>query len=238
MSFHGALNRRIEGNAHISESWDFPPVSKPFKIIRRIDGLDWQEGELLDLKGHLVGGCGMQWYSPFKGGGAMYTSHLHRASGTILGTKVEGFFGWDPVYLPAGLDWLEAPPNTESEVFWFTLGNEYDDGTIEVGQIGVGVRGWAIAMINNQDGPLVYTTNVTAEVEAKENGFPARFLVNIEGENWEWIADPHGEMHLWAMMGHKLYRTSQGRAQRVDDKRKIRVWSGWTDFFVDSMTRR
>jgi hypothetical protein len=211
---------------------------EPFSYRQRVDGGEWDEGELLSLTGTAIG-PGLQWYDPWIGGGGMYCSHLNRATGRILGRDVEGFYGYDQLYLPSGMTWNMGPYFNRIHIAWHAFMNEYEDGSFEVGQIGYGAEDWGFAMITTQDGPTVMTTKVEAEFVLDENGFAERCLYHFDGIEWEWIADPHGKMTMMGSgagsgVGGRYYRGCDGRSHRRDDPRGFKVWSGWMETYGDS----
>jgi hypothetical protein len=79
---------------------------------------------------------------------------------------------------------------------------------------------------------LIMTTDVKAEIEFNERGFPKVVHYLIDGEAWDWMAHPKGEMPFYAKRP-PMYRPSEGVCQRVGDKRKVLCAFGWIDTFCD-----
>ncbi len=229
-SYNGPIIQKIKGEQHIAAS--VPGRGHGFTVERRLDGVTWLEGDFLSLEAVTIG-PGVQWYEPDRGGGALYLSHIHHATGTFFGKEVEGFFGWDQAYLPPGISWFNSDHYQRLEVAWFTLGNKYDDGCMEVGQICYGQENFCFALISDKAGPVVMTTDVTADLEFNENGFPGIVHYNIDGEAWDWVAVPNGEMPYYAKATGGLYRPSEGIGKRVGEKRGVACSFGWIDTFSD-----
>ena len=96
-------------------------------------------------------------------------------------------------------------------------GTEYEDGTVEAFQIGLGLDRFAFACIADGSGVIHQTTNVKGVMERDERGFPIHIIWDIDGAAWEWIPDPVPE--LLGLSGESLeeetsipaYRASEGR---------------------------
>jgi hypothetical protein len=234
--YAGLIGQEIVGNAHVIQSKSTGGLP-PFTCRRRLDGLDWIEGDLLSIQARLVGGAGLQFLDIGPEGMGMYTSHIHYGEGTILNRHVRGFFGWDSWYYPPGVTWQTSQHYRELEVAWFTLGNLYEDGSMEIGQIAVGAKKWGFALIGDRNQTTILTTDTDAEIEVKESGYPSRILYKIQGEEWEWRIHPQGEIPDIRSAGFDTYMTCEGICQRVGDTRKPVVTFGWIDFFSDSLER-
>ena len=150
-------------------------------------------------------------------GGTFFTAHPHRVSGTYLGRKVEGFMFNDQIYLPRGVTYAMSPFWSSVHVALVSGGTEYDDGTVEAFQIGLGLDRFAFACIADGSGVIHQTTNVKGVMERDERGFPIHIIWDIDGAAWEWIPDPVPE--LLGLSGESLeeetsipaYRASEGR---------------------------
>jgi hypothetical protein len=112
---------------------------------------------------------------------------------------------------------------------WIAIGNEYEDGTIEVGHIcQMKEKNSRYAMISDQNGPLVCTNNVSTEIELREHEYPKVIHWKVDGEEWQWRFEPGHEV---GPPDKGIYRGEEGHCQRVGDKRKPKVWYSWGDFW-------
>ncbi len=204
---------------------------QPFSLEMARDRTVWDEGDIMRVEGRVVGDCGLQWHDPCRDGGDLYVSHILRASGTLLGRPVEGFFGVDQQHLVPGTVWRQTPYFKRLEIAWFTMGVEYDDGTIEVGQLCHGADDWGFAMMANQDGPLRLTRDITGSVSFADNDFPTRVDYVIDGEKWAWQAHADGVMPGYAADPH--YRPADGWCTRTGETRSVIASFGWLDAFND-----
>ena len=231
----------LEGDEHTYRNVEEGAGGRPFTFRRRRDGSEWTESDLLSLRGQLVGDAGLQWYDP-SSPGAYYAAEQYRASGVIGGTEVEGFFCFDQLYFAPGVTWFESPYFSSPpylEVAWHTFGVEYEDGTIEAGQVFHGGRRLGFALILGRDAPLIASRDVVAEIEVAEDGYPARLVYTIDGERWIWSADPKGPMPDFARGYPRgdLYRPSEGLFMREGETRAPRVWWSFIDTFVDGRAK-
>lgn len=86
--------------------------------------LHWQENDVLDLEGDLVG-SGLHWYLPGRDIGMYYTSEIFEVSGSIYGERVRGFVPFDPVYMADGAVLYADKDVLEGErlcLAWYTWG--------------------------------------------------------------------------------------------------------------------
>ena len=167
-------------------------ASEPLRIVQTAEHGTWHEGDLLSLSGPLV--SAFQWHVPMPDGGMFFTAHPHRASGTYLGRTVEGFFFNDQIYLPRGVTYANSEFFGSVHVALVTGGTEYDDGTVEVFQIGLGRDRFAFACIADGTRVIHQTTDVTCDMQRDDRGFPTHIAWDIEGEAWEWIPDAVPEL--------------------------------------------
>lgn len=205
-------------------------IGEPFSLEFTRERTVWDEGSVMHVEGRLVGDCGLQWYDPCRDGGNLYVSHIHRASGTLLGKRVEGFFAVDQQHLPPGTVWRQTEYFQRLEIAWFTMGVEYDDGTIEVGQLCHGGDDWGFAIMANQDGPFKLTRDITGTPSFGDE-FPTRVDYVIDGEKWVWQAHADGVMPGYAADPH--YRPADGFCTREGETRSVVASFGWIDCFND-----
>jgi hypothetical protein len=132
------------------------------------------------------------------------------------------------MWAPPGVNWLKM--YNQKALAWIAVGNEYEDGTLEVGHIMYLKDKVRYAMIADENGPLICTTDVSFEMDLDENEVPKGIRWFVNGEEWRWEGEPGGEVGA----PHKgLYRGAEGRCQKKGDTRKPKVWYAWGDFFGD-----
>jgi hypothetical protein len=229
------LRESLEDGVHLYAS--APGLdAEPFRLEHCADRVSWTEGTIFDLEGRLIG-CGIQWYDPSPPGG-FYAAEQYRVSGSILGTPVEGFVALDQLYLPAGMTWFESPYFSAPpylEIAWNTFATEYEDSTIEAGQVFFGGQRMSFAVIVDEHGPAVVSRDVTAELTATPTGYPGAITYWIDGEAWCWTAEERWQMPDFAAgYPDDTYRPSEGLFVRADEPRRPVVW--WS--FLDSWTTR
>ena len=214
-------------------------AGEPFQIEHGRDVLSWREGSSLDLTGSLVGGCGVHWYDPSPPGG-LYSSEQYRVHGSILGIAVSGFVAFDQLYLRPGMTWFESPYFSSPpylEIAWNTFATEFDDGTVQAGQVMFGGQRLSFAVVVDQDGPALFSRDVTAEITASPTGYPSEVRYSIDGEPWRWTAADDGQMPDFAMgYPDDTYRPSEGLFTRADETRRPVVWWSFIDSWVSRRT--
>jgi hypothetical protein len=239
----------IEGDEHITQN--FPAhvptsghnpepggfSSEPLRVVQSANQGTWHEGEVMSVSGPVV--AAIQWYVPAGDGGMLMTTQHHRVIGTILGKRVRGFYLNGQIYLRRGLTYAMSEYFNRIEVTLVTGGTEYDDGTIEVFQLGLGRDGFAFAVIADQNGVVHQTTNVSGVMERHVSGDAAHVSYNIDGEAWEWICDNAPELHAYGQdevndeSDIPAYRASEGRVRRVGDTREPFAWMAYNESFAD-----
>jgi hypothetical protein len=170
-------------------------------------------------------GPGLQWYTPWpRQRGALYVARIFRASGTILGKSVEGFMGFDQYYFPPGFAYANDPFVQDVELSYVVFGNEYADGTVEVGHMFFGHGRWGAAMVNSQDGPIILTNALESEITQRDDrGYAAHILYRVQGEEWEFVADPTARMPDF---GEGVAKTRARRAASSAWATSGRWWRG------------
>jgi|GEM_PF-4099489 len=113
----------------------------------------------------------------------------------------------------------------------FTMGVEYDDGKIEVGQLCHGGDDWGSAIMANQDGPSKLTRAVAGKPAFGQEELPTRVDYVIDGEGWLWQAHPDGVMPGYAADPH--YRPADGWRTRTAETRSVVACFGWIEAFND-----
>jgi hypothetical protein len=210
---------------------------EPFRLTRGADHLAWTEGSNLALTGTLVGGCGIQWYDPSPGGG-LYSSEQHRVTGTALGQPVDGFVAFDQLFLPPGVTWFESPYFSSPpylEIAWNTFATAFDDGSVQAGQVMFGGQRLSFAAIVDDNGPAVFSRDVTADITAGPTGYPTAVQYRIDGVPWRWVAEERWQMPDFARgYPDDTYRPSEGLFMVDGEHRRPVAW--WA--FLDCWTAR
>jgi hypothetical protein len=227
--YGGPVAQTLGDARHVLTGGAEPPAERAFALEVDRTSARWREAALLDLSGRLIG-PGLQWYTPWpQKGGALYAARIFRASGTILDTAVEGFMGFDQYYFPPGYAYANDPFVQDAELSYVVFGNEYEDGTIEVGHMFFGHGRWGAAMVNNDDGPIILTTTLESEITQRDDrGYAAHIVYRVEGEEWEFVADPTARMPDFGE-GVAKNPGQEGRFQRVGDTRALTAWWAWTE---------
>ncbi len=198
-----------------------------FEFIMTASDLHWAEANFIDLSGRIVG-PGLQFLTPWPDGAVMYTSRLWYVQGSVRGAAVNGFMGVDNVFVPPGYSWGHEPVSDTYELSWYTWGNRYDDGTLEVGHIAKGHGYWGFALVNNDAGELTRSTAVASSVDRRdEAGWPLHITYQVDGEPWEWVADDRGRMPDMGSPGQRRTPNSEGQFRRVGEPRRITTWMAW-----------
>ena len=233
-AYEGIIVQQEADGAHVMTGIN-PMAKNSFGIRRTLDACVWDEGDIAHLEGTRVG-HGMQWYTPDVSSSASYLSHLHAGGGTILGKEVTGMFGWDGVFLPAGINWNTAAYYRHGLGNWFVVANKYRDGSLEVGQIcwsrAENPSDWGFALLQ-RDGEVTLRTNrVRLEEFEVENEYPTRVRLDIEGEAFEWNVRPRGNMRFAELHGGP-FRGADGTLCRVGDRDEIEFSFSWIDHFTE-----
>ena len=228
-SYGGPVAQKFGDGEHRLSGGGEPPAPRTFSL--RIDrhNAHWREAGLLDIRGRMIG-PGLQWYTPWpQQGGAFYAARIYRASGTILGTPVDGFIGFDQYCFPPGYAYANDPFVQDIELSYVVFGNEYEDGTIEVGHMFHGHGRWGAAMVNNESGPIILSSLPESEITRRdERGYAARIVYRVEGEQWEFIADPTARMPDFGE-GVAKNPGQEGRFTRTGETRRLVAWWAWTE---------
>lgn len=227
--YAGPVAQKLADGRHLLTGGGEPPAERSFSLT--VDGstAKWREASLLDLDGRLIG-PGLQWYTPWpQKGGALYAARIYRASGTVLDTPVEGFMGVDQYYFPPGYAYANDPFVQDVQLSYVVFGNEYEDGTIEVGHMFFGHGHWGAAMVNNEAGPIILTSCLESEITRRdERGYAAHIIYRVEGQEWEFVADPTARMPDFGE-GVAKNPGQEGRFHRVGESRALTAWWAWTE---------
>lgn len=229
-SARGASTRRITADAHTYTGQQMPG-DEPFEV-RVTDGdLSWSEGDLMSIGGSL-GAPGIQIYIPSSEESAFYASQLYPAEGTILGRPVRGFALFDQSYMPPGVDWKDSKVFNDLEYSWGSFATEYDDGSLEWGHLCLGRRGFSFGIVADANGVVVSSTDVNGGVDFDADGWGARILLTVGGEDWEWTADADGRLADFSA-ARPGYFAQTGWARRVGETRVPTRWFAWQETFPE-----
>lgn len=221
----GPVRHRVEGDAHIMESVLPIPGKEPYRITRRVDTLEWDEGELFSLRG-VGSGEAMSYVAPNEKGGWAWVSNIYRLEGTLMGKKVRGFCEWGVGFAGQGTSYMEH--YAAAVLHWHFVCNQYTDGTYDLCHIGFMRNETRFVMIANEKGPILASRDLKLEVELDEGGnlsrYPKEINLELGGEKWRWRhADDSQVKHPPVIST----ASREGYAQRVGDTRKLDFGWGW-----------
>jgi hypothetical protein len=214
-----------EGRVH----WRSDPSAQgnPFHVTWTPEGCTWREETTMDIRGTLVK-PGMHWYLPGRDAGMYYVANIFEMEGTILGKRVRGLIGFDPVYMYAGGEVYktkDALVQEELELVWYTWATRYKDGSIDFGHFTLGHDQFGFAILGDENGEVRFTYDVTGEVHFGEDGYwQERIDYSAFGAEWEFVADPKGRL---VGLGELPNPQVDGRWRRVGDTREPDVWFAW-----------
>jgi len=217
-----------EGDDVVFQS-DGAPTDQGFRFLSGPTGITWRDASVLSIAGDSVGPA-IQWFNTWAGGACYSATAKYRVRGTFLGRAVEGFAGHEIHYFPAGLGWLDGPYGSGREICWQQIANEYEDGTLVQGTFAYGQDGWGFAMLHDEQGQFVATTDVTAEATVRTNGYPETIRYEFSGQSWTWRIDPQGER---PMVTEIPLRGADGTCTRDGDDRAVRYSMGNSDWWTD-----
>jgi hypothetical protein len=200
-----------------------------FTFLHEPGGCSWTDGLLVSVSGTAVG-PGIQWYNAWPGGGCYSATAKYRTRGTVLGRSVEGFVGHEIHYFPADADWMDSPYGRGREICWQQIANEYDDGTMIQATFAYGTEGWGFAMLHDEHGAFIATTDVSAEATVRASGYPESIRYQFADQSWTWRIDPQGER---AMLFPGPLRGADGTCVRDGDTRSVRHAMGNSDWWSD-----
>jgi hypothetical protein len=234
----GSTVKLVGGDAVWASAPD--AVGKPFRLTMSADGSksSWFEKDLMDVTGTLLG-PGLQWHIPDPAGSQLYVSQLFEMKGVILGKPVRGIMGFDQSYLPQGMTMYSGKdPLFQEDLHhraWYTWATRYTDGSYDAGHFMIGTERLGFAMLTNERGELTLSTDVSGDVTLVKNDmWPERIDLKVNGVAWEFIPDPKGRMPDM-LGGGSMAVTPQvdGIWRRVGERRKPLTWLGWGEVASD-----
>ncbi|NUY29187.1 hypothetical protein F0160_01485 [Paraburkholderia sp. JPY303] len=198
-----------------------------FHVTWTPDECSWYEENGMDIEGRLVK-PGMHWYLPGRDAGMYYVANIFEMEGTILGKKVRGMIGFDPIYMYEGGEIYktkDALVQEKLELIWYTWATRYKDGSIDFGHFTLGNDMFGFAILGNEKGEVRYTYDVTGKVDFGANGYWQEGIqYSAFGDEWEFIPDPKGRL---VGLGTLKNPQVDGRWRRVGDTREPDVWFAW-----------
>lgn len=243
-AWRGELQRHVS-DGHIGlmsmDGWQLPEPALGIKLTK--DGrMVYVERDILRLDLEHVGPS-MQWFAPAPGESMAWVTSFYRGTGTILGKRVEGWLGYDTMYLDVGKRWQDDAFVIRKgvQLAWTNVCNEYADGTRETGIFGGGYGRFGYALIANERGEVVgRSRTVRTRISEYEDGYPAVITFSFRDEDtdelqeWVWTAEPFGRIHLQDLVpsaAHK--RDCEGVMVRRGETRDIKHNLGWLDYHAD-----
>ena len=216
------------------------PGSQPFELTVADDEFRWSEGDLLDLRGSPLG-LGYQWYAPNidEHGGQLYVSQPFKVSGHVRGRPVRGHVAMDSFYGPTGQVYNSGPIFNNVELAWVTFSNFYSDGSHEFGALCLGKEHFGFAVVADEIGPVIETTELTAEVELDDDKYVDTALYVAGGVEWRFTAALRGQMRSLAAARGDAYHGQAGSVRRVGDERVPDTSMAWIETFpLNGLDRR
>ena len=190
----------------------------------------WSDGDILEVTGAQIAPA-IQWFDSWpEGGGCFSATAKYRSKGQFRGRDVQGFVGHEIHYMPSGVNWMDSPYGRGREICWQQIANEYDDGSIEQATFAVGADGWGFALIHDQNGAFYSSTDVTADAEVLDNGYPTRVTYRFDDQSWTWRLDRQGQR---ARTIPSAPLGADGTCTRDGDLRSVKFSMGNSDWWTD-----
>jgi hypothetical protein len=214
-----------------------PGRANAFHVTWSPEECSWTEQGSMDVRGKLVK-PGMHWYLPGRDAGMYYVANIFEMEGTILGRKVRGLIGFDPIYMYEGGEIYrskDALVQEKLELVWYTWATRYKNGSLDAGHFTLGNDMFGFAILVNEKGEVRYTYDVTGEVDFGTNGYWQEGIrYSAFGEQWEFLPDPRGRL---VGLGSLKNPQVDGRWRRVGDTREPEVWFAWGEAAPSHGTR-
>ena len=236
----GVAWRIAEDEKSFAVSAAATPYSRPFDITIADDEFSWGEGDLMQLHGRRLG-LGYQWFTPNidERGGNFYGSQAFAASGHVEGRDVQGYMAIDSFYGPTGQVYKNGPIFNAVELAWVSFVNTFEGGEHESGGLCLGKEHWGFALVSDQSGAVVETTEIEADVTLDSDRYveTARYVAG--GTEWEFTATDRGQMRALAAARGDAYHGQAGTVRRVGDQRIPLTSHAWIETFpLNGLDRR
>lgn len=226
--YGGAVSIDADGDT-VTFAATEPGQPAGFRFVQHPASCAWNDSGVLTLAGQKVAPA-VQWFNTWDGGACLSATAKYRVCGTVLGRAVEGFVGHEIHYFTEGYNWLSAPYGTGREICWQQIANEYEDGSMIQATFAYGIDGWGFAMVHDENGDFLASTDVHAEASVTANGYPATICYRFAGQSWTWRIDPQGQRP--SIDGIAL-RGADGTCVRDGDSRRVRLSMGNSDWWTD-----
>jgi hypothetical protein len=112
---------------------------------------------------------------------------------------------------------------------WYTWATRYTDGTYDAGHFILANDRSGFALLTNERQEITKATDIRGEVFPGTNkDFPEGIRIELEGQTWEFIPDPRGQMPDFLNATKRLPTPqNEGRWHRVGDERTPELWFAW-----------
>ena len=220
------FTKKLEGDRI---HWRSHPQQRgnPFQVTWTPEECSWKEEGAMDVTGKLVK-PGMHWYLPGRDAGMYYVANIFEMEGTILGKKVRGLIGFDPIHMYEGGEIYkikDALVQEKLELVWYTWATRYKDGTHRCRPLHAGSRHVRVRHSHQREGrSALYVRRHWRSRLREKRLLAGRHQVFSIREQWEFIPDPKGRL---LGLGELKNPQVDGRWRRVGDTREPDVWFAW-----------
>ncbi|MBT4160902.1 MAG: hypothetical protein HOE54_06300 [Gammaproteobacteria bacterium] len=194
--------------------------------------MDWNEGELLSLKGSCRA-MGMQYFAPMKDRPLLYTSVPYWVKGTVMGNEVEGPVFFDHLYWTHGIEWKEYTWYKDIQVGWNVFANQYEDGSFEWGHIVQGRQGFSACVVIDSVHGVSMSSNREADFILDDNNCVASASHKVGDDVFDFTGDGGGAMLQFNRARWAGYRAQGGMTRRRGDNRILNGGFTWLECFAD-----
>jgi hypothetical protein len=211
----------------------------------RTKRLVWEDSGLLRLEGRAVPPGGHFLYTPWlpgELGATLHTIQWHTAEGELFGEKVFGIVGLENGFnSPPIVTWAGAPVAGRYQHSWCAFVSEFEDGTLQHGEIiDWGEAGRRATIWDN--GNYINCGVEDVRVIYRHDGFVDRMTYTLSNDQtWEYISeDSGGLLGQWKMaqLAGENMRCQKGTVGRVGEARKRKYWYAFQEAFPDRLAGR
>ncbi|AEF37835.1 conserved hypothetical protein [Mycolicibacter sinensis] len=120
-----------------------------------------------------------------------------------------------------------------------TFSNIYPDGSHEFGALCLGKEHFGFAVVTDEKGSVIETTELTAEVELDTDKYVVTATYTAAGTAWRFTAADRGQMRALAAARGDAYHGQAGSVRRVGDERVPDTSMAWIETFpLNGLDRR